>query len=115
MVPHAAPAAVAEVAAVRVIKVVAVSVDAAVAVAVNAADAVKGTVKANEYFAAVHSQAGSDIAADAGRAPCRRGCVPAIAGFGTSSSRLPDDSGGDVLSRRKPGCHVVIGNGSART
>ena len=40
--------------------------------------------------------------------------VPAAAGLGAAGSRLPDDPGRDVLSRRQPRRDGVVGDGAAR-
>src|SRR5262245_2064569 len=85
----------------------------AAAVAVDVAEgaaAAKGT--GNEYFAAIHSPAGSDFVAD-GRCPSGRRCrVSAITGLGTAASRLSDHSGRDVLSGSESGSDVVVSHGS---
>ena len=50
-----------------------------------------------------------------GAAARRRGRVPAVARLRAAGSRLSDDSGRDVLSRREPGSGRVVDHGAART
>src|SRR5262249_54070770 len=89
---------------------------AAAAVVVDvaaAAGAAKGT--GNEYFAAIHSPACSNVVTDCRCPSGRRCCIQTVAGVGIAASGLSDHSGCDVLSRSEPGCDVVFGYRSTRT
>src|SRR5690242_16688730 len=68
-----------------------------------------------EYFRAVHTASSSNIVINAGHSLGRAGGLYAVAGFGTSGGRLPDDSGNYVLSRSQPGRDVFVGHGTSRT
>src|SRR6266478_5800256 len=64
----------------------------------------------DESVTAVYSAAGRHHAAD-GRRPSRLvGRLPAFARLGIAASRLPDDSGENLLSRRQPGGHGLLGD-----
>src|SRR4030095_11951341 len=69
----------------------------------------------NEYIETVYPPARCDIAIDGGTAVGWRCRLSTVAGVRIASSRLSDDPGCDVLSRRKSRCHVLIGHGSTRT
>src|SRR6202050_1728325 len=64
----------------------------------------------HESFTIIHSPAGGDHAVDGGRAAGGMGSVSATSRLGPAGSRLPDDSGGDVLSGRRSGRDGVVGD-----
>src|SRR5258708_2022250 len=68
----------------------------------------------NESVTAVHSTAGRHHPLDGRRPSGGLGRFPAIAHLGVAASRLPHDSGTDVLSRRQPRSNGFFGDGSSR-
>src|SRR5258706_1886953 len=69
---------------------------------------------ADESIKAVHFAAGRHHVADGGDSASRFCRVPAVACFRPPTSRLPDDSGANLLPRGQPGCNGVFRNGAAR-
>src|SRR6266581_1523081 len=69
---------------------------------------------ANEYFEAVYPSPRGDFAAHGRSLARRRRRVSTTTGFGAPSGGLSDHSSRDVLSRREPGGHVLVGHGAAR-
>ena len=67
----------------------------------------------HESFTIIHSSAGGNHAAHGGRAAGGLGCIHAIASLGTAGGRLPDHSGGHVLSGSGSGCDGFVGHVSA--
>src|ERR1700733_14704917 len=68
----------------------------------------------DEPITAVYSAAGRNNAVD-DRHSARRLCrLSRATDFGAAASRLPDNSGADVLSRCQPGCDDLVGDGAAR-
>src|SRR6266404_4695526 len=68
----------------------------------------------DESIEAVHFAAGRHHVADGGNSASRLCRVPAVARLRPPTSRLPDDSGANLLSRGEPGCNGVFRNGAAR-
>src|ERR1700722_3343906 len=64
----------------------------------------------HEPVTLIYSSPGRDHIADGGRVAGGLGGVYAVAGVGAAGSRLPNHSGGDVLSGRRSGCDGVVGD-----
>ena len=69
----------------------------------------------HESVSAIHSAAGRHFAADGRNSAGGHRRLLSAAGFGAAGSRLPDDSGAHVLSRRQPGRDGDHRHGAAGT
>src|ERR1700691_445590 len=67
----------------------------------------------HESFKVIHSPASGDHAVDGGRATGGMGRVPATPRLRPAGSRLPDDSGCDVLPGGRPRRNGVVGDFAA--
>src|SRR5882724_1357926 len=67
----------------------------------------------DESLTAVYSAAGRHHPADGWRPPHWLGCLPAVADLRVTASRLPHDSGTNVLSGCQPGRDGFFGDGAA--
>ena len=63
-----------------------------------------------ESVTAIHTATGRHFLVNAGAAAGRAGRLPRTADLRPAPGRLPDHTGGDAVSRRKPGGHDVAGH-----